>query len=46
MAEKKFKEIGEANELLTDPITRRLWDEGYDREEIKQRVEMIKQGYW
>eukprot|EP00622_Pseudochattonella_farcimen_P002274 FR737176.1.p1 GENE.FR737176.1~~FR737176.1.p1 ORF type:complete len:250 (+),score=25.10 FR737176.1:22-750(+) len=46
IAEKRFKEIGEANELLMDPTTRRLWDEGYDQEEIKQRVEMMKQqGY-
>ena len=46
IAEKRFKEIGEANELLMDTTTRRLWDEGYDQEEIKQRVEMMKQqGY-
>ena len=42
-AQEKFKEIGDAYELLTDPVTKRLWDEGYDREEIKQRVEMMQQ---
>lgn len=39
----RFKEIGDAYELLTDPMTKRLWDEGHDREEINQRVEMMKQ---
>ena len=42
-AETKFKEIGDAFELLTDPIRKKLWDEGHDREEIERRVEMQNQ---
>ena len=43
-AEVKFKEIGYAFEVLTDPTKRRLWDQGYDKEEIEQRSEYAKQG--
>lgn len=43
LAVKKFKEIGDAYELLTDPQRKSLYDQGYDREEIEQRVEMMKQ---
>jgi DnaJ family protein C protein 7 len=41
--EKKFKEISDAHELLTDPQRRPLYDQGYDREEIEQQLEMQKQ---
>jgi DnaJ-class molecular chaperone len=41
--EKKFKEISDAHELLTDPQRRSLYDQGYDREEIEQRMEMQNQ---
>ena len=42
-AEDQFKKIGDAYELLTDPMRKRLYDEGYDRDEIEQKVEMQKQ---
>ena len=38
-AETKFKEIGDAFELLSDPVKKRLYDQGHDREEIDQRAE-------
>uniref|UniRef100_A0A7S2RN34 Uncharacterized protein n=1 Tax=Rhizochromulina marina TaxID=1034831 RepID=A0A7S2RN34_9STRA len=37
-AEEKFKELGEILEVLTDPFKRQLYDEGYDKEAIEQRV--------
>ena len=37
--EAKFKELGEALEVLTDEFTRKLWDEGHDLESIAQRVQ-------
>lgn len=43
LAEKTFKEIGDAYDLLMDPVRRPLYDQGFDREEIEQRVEMAKQ---
>ena len=43
LAEKTFKEIGDAYDLLCDPQRKALYDQGYDREEIEQRVEMAKQ---
>jgi len=43
-AEAKFKEIGDAFELLTDPVKKKLYDQGYDRDEIDQRAEYEKQG--
>ena len=42
-AVRKFKEIGDAHDLLMDPQRRSLYDQGYDREEIEQRIEMMKQ---
>ena len=42
-AVKKFKEIGDAHDLLMDSQRRALYDQGYDRDEIEQRVEMAKQ---
>ena len=43
VAEAKFKQIGEAFEVLTDNRKRELWDEGYDLKSINERVEMEKQ---
>jgi DnaJ homolog subfamily C member 7 len=42
-AESKFKEIGDAVEVLTDPQRKSLYDQGYDREEIEQKMEEQKQ---
>lgn len=42
-AEAKFKEIGDAFEVLTDPQRKALYDQGYDREEIEQKMEEEKQ---
>eukprot|EP00606_Chrysophyceae_sp_TOSAG23-5_P000631 GSChrysophyteH2.ASY1.ANO1.1388.1 assembled CDS len=42
-AEAKFKEIGDAFEVLTDPKRKALYDQGYDREEIEQKMEEEKQ---
>ena len=38
-AEAKFKELGEALDILTNDFTRKLWDEGHDLESIAQRVQ-------
>ena len=43
-AEAKFKELGEALELLTDEFTRKLWDEGHAVDQIKLRVQQRDQG--
>ena len=45
VAEEKFKTIQDAHELLMDPQRRKLYDEGYDRDEIEQQMEMQKQGH-
>ena len=37
-AEASFKLLGEALEMLTDDFKRKLWDEGYDKEAIEERV--------
>lgn len=42
-AETKFKEIQAAFELLTDPQKKRLYDQGYDEDEIDQKIEVEKQ---
>jgi curved DNA-binding protein len=34
-----FKDIGEANDVLLDASSKRLYDQGYDIEEIKQRTD-------
>lgn len=39
VAEEQFKQLGEALEILTDDFKRKLWDEGYDREAIQERVQ-------
>ena len=42
-AEAQFKLINDAYELLTDPQRKALWDKGYDRQEIEERLEQEKQ---
>lgn len=42
-AELKFKQLGEALDVLTDEFKRKLWDEGHDLESIAQRVQMRDQ---
>lgn len=42
-AEVKFKEISAAFELLTDPRKRKLYDQGYDPEDIDEKIEMERQ---
>jgi len=42
-AEAKFKTINDAYEVLTDPQRKRLWDQGYDRAEIEEKLEQEKQ---
>ena len=42
-AEEQFQKINDAYEFLTDAQRKRLWDQGYDREEIEQQLEMAKQ---
>jgi len=42
-AEARFKELGEALDILTNEFTRKLWDEGHDLESIAQRVQMAQQ---
>jgi DnaJ family protein C protein 7 len=42
-AEEKFKQIGDAFELLSDVQRKRLYDQGYDRDEIEQMIEQENQ---
>ena len=42
-AEARFKELGDALDILTDPFKRGLWDEGHDAESIAQQVAMREQ---
>ena len=35
-AEEQFQKINDAYEFLTDAQRKRLWDQGFDREEIEQ----------
>lgn len=37
-AERKFKMIGDALEMLSNPRKKQLWDEGYDEEQIKEMM--------
>ena len=39
----QFQLLGEALEILCDDFTRKLYDEGYDPEAIRERVEAAKQ---
>jgi len=43
VAEAKFKEIGDAFDLLSDAQRKSLYDQGFDREEIEQKMEEAKQ---
>ena len=36
--EEKFKHLGHVLEILCDPFKRQLYDEGYDRDAIEERV--------
>lgn len=42
-AEEQFQKINDAYEFLTDASRKSLWDQGFDREEIEQQLEMQKQ---
>jgi len=42
-AQRKFQLLGEGLEILSDDFMRKLYDEGYDPEAIRQRVEAAKQ---
>ena len=42
-AEDTFKKVNDAYELLTDPQRKKLWDQGYDREQIEEKIEQEKQ---
>ena len=42
-AEAQFKELGDALEILTHPLKRRLWDEGHDVDSIAQQMAMREQ---
>eukprot|EP01062_Namystynia_karyoxenos_P073334 TRINITY_DN70136_c0_g1_i1.p1 TRINITY_DN70136_c0_g1~~TRINITY_DN70136_c0_g1_i1.p1 ORF type:complete len:634 (+),score=243.60 TRINITY_DN70136_c0_g1_i1:67-1902(+) len=37
--EAMFKQLGDALEILTDDFKRKLWDEGYDKAAIEERVQ-------
>ena len=39
LAERNFKALGEALEIMEDPMKRKLYDEGYDKEAIAERAE-------
>ena len=41
-AETNFKLLGEALEILEDEMSKRLYDEGYDKEAIQERMEAAK----
>ena len=43
-AEEAFKQLGEALEVLTTESKRTLYDEGYDKEAIEQRLERARRG--
>ena len=38
-AEEKFKLLGEGLEILTDDFKRQLYDEGYDKQAIEERIQ-------
>lgn len=41
-AEEMFKTIGQANEVLVDPVKKELYDKGYDLEGIQEELEKKK----
>ena len=41
-AEVNFKTLGEALEIMEDPMKRKLYDEGYDKEAISERAEAAR----
>lgn len=41
-AEEMFKTIGQANEILTDPVKKELYDKGHDLEGIQEELEKKK----
>ena len=43
VAEEKFKLLGEGLEILCDDFKRQLYDEGYDKEAIQERVNAAQQ---
>ena len=42
LAERNFKALGEALEIMEDPMKRKLYDEGYDKEAIAERAEAAR----
>lgn len=42
-AQRRFQQLGEGLEILCDDFQRKLYDEGYDSEAIRERVEAAKQ---
>ena len=42
-AQQRFQQLGEGLEILCDDFQRKLYDEGYDPEAIRERVEAAKQ---
>lgn len=40
-AEERFKAIGEALDVLSDPLKKQLYDEGYDKAAIEERVAAV-----
>lgn len=44
-SEAKFKLLGEGLEILTDSFQRGLYDQGFDKEAIQQRLERAKHGH-
>ena len=43
VAQQRFQQLGQALEILTDDFQRKLWDEGYDPDAIRERVEAANQ---
>ena len=43
VAQHRFQQLGQALEILTDDFQRKLWDEGYDPDAIRERVEAANQ---
>lgn len=43
VAQRRFQQLGQALEILTDNHQRKLWDEGYDPDAIRERIEAANQ---